>query len=257
MIYTKKIRDAIEFSIETHEVYQKQKRKGKDIPYITHPLTVGLILSRAGASDEVIAAGILHDTMEDSVPEKKVTKEILVERFGDEVATLVESVTEKNKELSWEQRKREALEHVKDFSHGSLLVKSVDIISNLSELVEDHKNDGDKVFERFNAPKEKILQHHLVLIRTIVECWPDNPLVSEITYLAGQLQMMGAEFFMMNDAAKIIDYHQYEESEILECPICHWHGTAEGHKEYHDDLFDVSCPICDKMLLVVSYPLIP
>ena len=71
MIYTKKIKDAIKFSIKTHEVYQKQKRKGKDIPYITHPLTVGLILARAGAWPHIIAGGILHDTIEDSVPEHK------------------------------------------------------------------------------------------------------------------------------------------------------------------------------------------
>ena len=45
MLYSYKISRAIRFSTKTHEVYQKQKRKGKDIPYITHPLTVGLILS--------------------------------------------------------------------------------------------------------------------------------------------------------------------------------------------------------------------
>ncbi|MBF8280961.1 MAG: HD protein [Candidatus Magasanikbacteria bacterium] len=54
MIYTTLIKDAIKFSIKTHEVYQKQKRKGKDIPYITHPLTVGLILSAAGANEETM-----------------------------------------------------------------------------------------------------------------------------------------------------------------------------------------------------------
>ena len=46
MLHTEKIAKAIRFSIRTHEVYQKQKRKGKDIPYITHPLIVGLILAR-------------------------------------------------------------------------------------------------------------------------------------------------------------------------------------------------------------------
>lgn len=256
MIYSYIIREAITFATQVHEIDQKQKRKGKDIPYITHPLTVGLILSQAGASDEVIAAGILHDTMEDSIYQKKVTKEMLIERFGDEVAELVESVTEKNKDLSWEERKREALEHVKHFSHGSLLVKSADVVSNLSDLVEDHNKEDDQTFARFNAPKEKILRNHLELIRAIIECWPENPLASEITYLAGRIQMMGAGFFMMNHSAKIIEYHQYQENEILECPICHWHGTAEGHKEYYDDLFDVACPICDKMILIVNYPLV-
>jgi (p)ppGpp synthase/HD superfamily hydrolase len=120
MIYTSNIKKAVRFSTKTHEVYQKQKRKGKDIAYITHPLTVGLILACAPASEEVIIAGILHDTIEDSIDEKKVTREMLVERFGEEVAVFVESVSESNKSLPWEERKRQALAHIETFSRGSL-----------------------------------------------------------------------------------------------------------------------------------------
>jgi guanosine-3',5'-bis(diphosphate) 3'-pyrophosphohydrolase len=99
MLYSYKISRAVRFSLKTHEVYQKQKRKGKDIPYITHPLTVGLILSRVGADEDTVVAGILYDTIEDSVPEKKVSSEMLEKRFGKEVAELVQSVSETNKEL--------------------------------------------------------------------------------------------------------------------------------------------------------------
>ena len=184
MIYTDKIQKAIRFSIKTHEVYQKQKRKGKDIPYIVHPLTVGFILSRAGANEDTVVAGILHDTIEDSVPEKKVTKKMLAERFGKEVANLVGSVTEQDKTLSWEERKKEALEHIKAFSHNSLLVKSADIISNTSELIEDQERDGDKVFARFNAPKEKLLQHYLRVIDAIIEQWTESPLAGDLQFIA-------------------------------------------------------------------------
>lgn len=110
MHYTEKIHRAIRFSIKTHEVYQKQKRKGKDIPYVTHPLVVGLILSRVGADEDVVAAGILHDTIEDSSREMPVTRDMLRERFGERVMQLVEAVTEPDKTLSWEVRKREALD---------------------------------------------------------------------------------------------------------------------------------------------------
>ena len=85
MLYTKLIKKAISFSTRVHEIDQKQKRKGKDIAYIVHPLSVGLILAKAGASDEIIAAGILHDTLEDSIASNKITKEILAKEFGDEV----------------------------------------------------------------------------------------------------------------------------------------------------------------------------
>jgi (p)ppGpp synthase/HD superfamily hydrolase len=44
MVNIQKIQKAIKFAVKTHEVYQKQTRKGKDVSYITHPLTVGLIL---------------------------------------------------------------------------------------------------------------------------------------------------------------------------------------------------------------------
>src|ERR1700687_6179818 len=116
MIFTPTIKKAIIFSIKTHEVYQKQKRKGKDIAYITHPLTVGLILARANPREDVIVAGLLHDTIEDSIDKKKVTRAMLAERFGRNVADLVDRVTEQRKDLEWEKRKREALEHIKTFS---------------------------------------------------------------------------------------------------------------------------------------------
>lgn len=99
MFYTPKIKAAIRFAIKTHEVYQKQKRKGKEVAYIKHPLTVTLILARAGADEDLVTAGVLHDTIEDSIPEKKMTKVMLEERFGKSVAGLVDGVTEQDKSL--------------------------------------------------------------------------------------------------------------------------------------------------------------
>ena len=193
MIYTHKIKKAIKFAIKTHEVYQKQKRKGKDIAYITHPLTVGLILSQARASEDVIVAGILHDTIEDSTDEKKVTVEMLAERFGQEVSGLVLSVTETDKSLPWEERKRQASEHIQKFSHDSLLLKSADIIANSSELIDDYNRHKEEVFSRFNAPKEKMLKHQLKAIELIIQQWNANPLAEDLTFVASQLQMIAVE----------------------------------------------------------------
>lgn len=194
MIFTPTIKKAIKFSLKTHEVYQKQKRKGKDIPYITHPLTVGLILARAGASEDVVVAGILHDTIEDSISEKKVSRAMLVERFGDNVAELVLRMTEQNKKLSWEARKKIALENIQTFSQESLLVKSADIISNISELIEDYKNNGEDVWERFNATKEKILEHNYSLIYNILKQWPNSPLAEDLHQLTDELIKIETRF---------------------------------------------------------------
>lgn len=257
MIYTQKIQKAIKFAAKTHNQYQQQTRKGKVIPYISHPLTVGIILALAKAPEEVIVAGILHDTIEDSIKEKKVTPEMLTERFGEKVAQLVLSVTERDKDLPWEERKKQALEHIKQFSHESLLVKSADIISNISELLDDYTRDKEEIFKRFNAPKEKIIKNQLKAISAIVSRWKENPLASDLTYLADQFQTINSVNFMSNNPAKIVEYKDYDENKSLECPVCGWKGTPKDGGSINTDshfALDVSCPICGKMLLVASYP---
>jgi (p)ppGpp synthase/HD superfamily hydrolase len=180
MLYTQKIQHAIRFAIKTHEGYQKQKRKGKDVPYIVHPLTVGIILASAGAHEDLIIAGLLHDTIEDSIEAKKVTKELITERFGENVYNLVLSVTEQDRDLSWEKRKAEAIEHIETFSNDSVLLKSADIIANSSEIVDDYSKKGESVFERFGATREKLLEANIKTTETILAKWPDSPLTDSL-----------------------------------------------------------------------------
>lgn len=180
MVYSEKIQRAILCAIRAHEIDQKQKRKGKDVAYIVHPLSVGLILSRVGCTEDVVAAGILHDTIEDSLPSKKVTKEMLAEEFGDVVASIVDDVTEHDQSRPWVLRKREALAHIVHFSRNSLLVKSADVLANVADIVADFTRDGDSVFTRFMASKEKILEHYRLAIDALVDAWPKSPLASDL-----------------------------------------------------------------------------
>lgn len=180
MTYTPNLKAAIRFAIKTHDVYQKQIRKGNNVAYITHPLTVGLILSQAKAPEEVVIAGILHDTIEDSVPEKKVTKKMLRERFGSKVADLVDSVTEHRKKDPWAKRKREALAHIATFNHGSVLVKSADVLSNGRDLLDEYALKGEKIFLYFHAPKEEKLDHNLKVIDALLKKWPGSPLAGDL-----------------------------------------------------------------------------
>jgi (p)ppGpp synthase/HD superfamily hydrolase len=179
MIFTQKIRAAIRFAVQTHELDQKQKRKNKDAAYITHPLTVGLMLARVNADEDTITAGILHDTIEDSLPEKKVTREMIEERFGDNVATLVASVSEQTG-LIWEERKAEALERVAGYSHESLLIKAADLISNGTELVDDYQEFGEQVFGNFDKPKKIRNEHYIHMVDAVIAGWPENPLAEDL-----------------------------------------------------------------------------
>lgn len=56
--------------------------------------------------------------------------------------------------------------------------------------------------------------------------------------------------------ARLLEYRDFNPDDVLTCPVCGWHGTSHGNIETHDVLLDVCCPKCDKMLLVVSYPML-
>lgn len=87
-------------------MYAHGEQKRKDgLPYIIHPVEVAMELARNGASENLICAGFLHDTIEDAF----ITKEQLTTAFNDEIAALVVADSE-NKEDSWEKRKSDALE---------------------------------------------------------------------------------------------------------------------------------------------------
>ena len=85
-----KIETAMIFAAKAHK---NQTRKGTDIPYITHPFAVGMLLQKEKCSEEVIAAGILHDTLEDT----ETTFKDLTEAFGVHVANLVLAASEKDR----------------------------------------------------------------------------------------------------------------------------------------------------------------
>lgn len=175
MIFTPKIQEAIQFAITAHA---DQTRKGKDIPYITHPLSVALILARANAEEDVVIAGILHDTVEDS--EGKITISDVENKFGETVAMLVGHVTEHDKSLSWEERKSQALAHIYEMPYDALLLKSADVLANLSDLLLDLDREGDAVWERFNSPKGKQVERYKNLVEALETVWKENPLLSEI-----------------------------------------------------------------------------
>ena len=106
MIFSEKIQKAIDLAIKIHQIDEAQVRKGTTIPVITHLLITGLILARAGADEDLITAGILHDIIEDST-KAKITGKYLEKEFGKKVTKIVGNLTEKSKaKYSWDQRKQ-------------------------------------------------------------------------------------------------------------------------------------------------------
>jgi len=166
--------NAINFATAAHN---GQTRKGKpDVPYITHPLAVGILLAKTGASEDIIIAGILHDTIEDT----DVMKHEIVDQFGKEVTKMVNDVTEQDKSLPWVERKKLALEHIPHMSHGSHMVKTADVLHNMIDQITDYEKEGDKMFARFNAPKEAQLERYEKLVRALDLAWAENPILLDL-----------------------------------------------------------------------------
>lgn len=131
---------AIQFAVVAHE---GQYRKGTNIPYIVHPVSVGFLLQSIGCDEEVIAAGLLHDTVEDTDTEVDDIKR----EFGERVASLVLSVSEPDKTLPWEKRKIHTIESLGQVGEDTLVITLADKIHNLRTLLLDGQQNGEEVWE--------------------------------------------------------------------------------------------------------------
>jgi guanosine-3',5'-bis(diphosphate) 3'-pyrophosphohydrolase len=122
---------ALAFAAHKH---RDQRRKDAEAsPYINHPIALAEVLAGEGsiADIEVLAAALLHDTIEDTA----TTAEELRAAFGARIAGLVEEVSD-DQSLEKADRKRLQIEHAAGLSAGAKLVKLADKICNLRDVAE-------------------------------------------------------------------------------------------------------------------------
>jgi guanosine-3',5'-bis(diphosphate) 3'-pyrophosphohydrolase len=127
---------ALHFAAERH---RDQRRKGSDhAPYVNHLIDVLDLLWRVGGvrDAQVLAAGLLHDVLEDT----PTTPVELTECFGQAVYSLVREVTD-DKRLPPAQRKQQQVEHAAQLSSGAKWIKLADKISNVRD-VNEHPPEG-------------------------------------------------------------------------------------------------------------------
>ncbi len=145
------------------ELHREQRRKGSNLPYIIHPVSVAIILSNYTKDEKVIAAGLLHDVLED-VPHYRLAD--LKRDFGKKVADLVLEVTEE-KSLPWQERKKKYINHLKTASKRALLIAAADKIHNLKSHTEDHLEFGMEMWKKFNASPEKNLWFYGEVVKAL------------------------------------------------------------------------------------------
>lgn len=142
------IEKAIKIAAIAHD---GQYRKKTTLPYLSHPVTVGFYLLESGASEEVVASGILHDVLEDT----SLTFAMLKEEFGEVIANLVSECSEPDKSLEWEERKLHTIQRLKTASFSVKQITCADKLHNLRTIQSDSKSEGSLVWERFTRGRDQ------------------------------------------------------------------------------------------------------
>ena len=144
---TELVDKAILFSTKAH---QGTERRGKGFPYIIHPLEAMAIAATITNDPEVLAAAVLHDTVEDT----PVTNDDLVREFGERVAWLVETETDHHHDtdghvLSWQERKQRDMDNLRALPRDAKIVAMGDKLSNMRAIARDYKLKGDELWQMF------------------------------------------------------------------------------------------------------------
>ena len=143
------VSEAVAFAVRAHD---GMRRKKSDAPYILHPMEAAVIVGSMTDDQNLIAAAVLHDVVEDA----GVTIEEIEERFGKRVRELVESETEdKRAELppssTWRIRKEESLAVLRGTEDIAVLMVWIgDKLANMRSIYRDFKKEGVAMWQRFN-----------------------------------------------------------------------------------------------------------
>lgn len=139
------VKDALEVARRAHA---GQLRRGSDgLPYIDHPLAVAELLVKHRFGDEVLAAALLHDVVENS----EIEIDEIRERFGEIVADLVAAMTEDETIPLYEDRKEEHRQRVAEADPAALAIFAADKLTNVAMLREAYALIGEGVSDELKV----------------------------------------------------------------------------------------------------------
>jgi (p)ppGpp synthase/HD superfamily hydrolase len=180
------IRSTLAFAAVSHG---GQRRASDGAAFIEHPIEVAELLRDAGCLDVVVAAGLLHDLVEDT----HVTVAELTMHFGPEIANLVQAVSQDASILTYRQRKQTLREQVRSAGRDAALIFAADKIAKVRELPDRVRRDrarfdmagsGQRTRDRLERYHQQRLAHYHETLRMLQDVAPRHSLVDR---LAGDL----------------------------------------------------------------------
>ena len=141
---------AILFAVQCHS---GTERRGKGFPYIVHPMEAMAIVATMTSDQELLAAAALHDVVEDT----EVTLDEIRTLFGDRVASLVDTESDRLGEgLDWRARKEESLKRLKAASREEKIVALGDKLSNMRAIARDYTSRGEVFWDMFRIKDKSV-----------------------------------------------------------------------------------------------------
>ncbi|SIQ01123.1 HD domain-containing protein [Halanaerobium kushneri] len=166
MFSNKLVARAMEYAAQAH---RGDTRKGGEVPYIVHPFEVAMILKENAFEDKIVAAGLLHDLLEDT----EVGIGELRDEFGEEILELVLSASEKlegRDKRSWNKRKENTINYLEeDADFINKVIACADKLSNARSILRDLKTESGDFWQRFSAPKDKQKWYYESLVYSLKE----------------------------------------------------------------------------------------
>jgi (p)ppGpp synthase/HD superfamily hydrolase len=159
---------ALAFADERHA---GQRRQADDAPFVMHPIEVASLLHDAGYPDHVVAAGALHDVIEDTDTEPGD----IAKRFGSKIALLVTAVTENPSIKDDAERKTALRAQVADAGEEAAAVFAADKISKAREV----RLRGSRG-ERFDRATRAKIEHYEATLDMITDLMPDHQFVRQL-----------------------------------------------------------------------------
>jgi len=164
--------------------HKGQKRKGKNVAYISHPINVMKIVKERGYGIEAQIACVLHDVIEDC---QGYTLEGVSLKFGTAIALLVDYVTEEDKSLPWMTRKVAYIDRLKDAPYDAVVVSAGDKLHNLRDTYDDFRDNGESTFKMFNSSTD----HQFWFYESLIEIYKKQGLfdfTDEMEYILGDIK---------------------------------------------------------------------
>jgi (p)ppGpp synthase/HD superfamily hydrolase len=169
-------------------LHASQRRKGTSIPYISHLMTVAATVIEHGGDEEQAIAALLHDAIEDQ-PKDGQTRHQIQTRFGDRVLALVEACSDADTHPKppWRERKERYLAHLQEASPEARLISLADKLHNARAILADHRQIGERVWDRFTATRDQTLWYYRALADAFLKVQP-GPLAEELDRVVAELE---------------------------------------------------------------------